>query len=85
MSCIGPCLPHCRTWTTALLATASLVYVIACVGYMVLARSMSTPFGDSLTKQQRVLLQQSKRDRGKAFAVSTLAAIAVVVAWRPLA
>jgi hypothetical protein len=57
----------------------------ACVGYLVLTRDYGTPFADSLTDEQRALKHRSIERRGHAFAVSLLASVAGLAAWRPLA
>lgn len=85
--CSGPCLPHCYRCSASvgLLAYASLAYVGACVGYLLLTRNAGTPFYDSLTVEQRALKRRSAERRGNAFALSLLASAAGLAVWRPLA
>ena len=65
----GPCLPHCYKCSTAtmILSHLSLVYVIACVVYVVLSRDVGTPFKDSLTPKQIKIKKASASVRRNIF------------------
>lgn len=80
----GPCLPHCKSPLVAVLAYLCLTYTAACVGYLVLTRSMGTPFADSLTVEQRAIKAASARARGRAFGQSVGAAALLMAFWTPI-
>lgn len=84
-SASGPCLPHCYRCSpaTRLLASAALVYALASVGYLVLTRSMGTPFHDSLLPAQLDILAEAKAKRRHAFEMALMTAVVAVAAWRP--
>lgn len=93
--CAGPCLPHCGQGTqntrcsplTALFAQLALGYLIASLVYLLWARlaSMGTPFADSLTPEQRAILEASRGQRRTAFFVGVLVAAATLGVLRPFA
>lgn len=86
VSCSGPCLEHCQRCgpVATALAYAALGYLIASVVYLLLTKlGMRTPFLDSLTPEQRSILDRSKRQRRGAFLAGVLVAAAVLVAARP--
>ena len=84
MQCQGPCLSHCvGPKSTTVLAYAALVYALASVGYLVATRRLGTPFHDSLTEEQRRLLETSSRDRKTAFVGAAAAAAVLLAVWRP--
>lgn len=80
-----PCLPGC--WhcpqRTMRLATAALVYLVACLAYLIMTRFVGTPFADSLTYEQRAIKRESARQRGVIFLQSLAFAYLIVQAWRP--
>ena len=84
--CSGPCLPHCfRTSPiVTLLAYASLVHTLACVGYLLLTRNIGTPFHDSLTEEQIEIERRSAKQRAEAFYTSAAASGVLLLLWRPL-
>lgn len=83
MDCVGLCW-QCPT-STVVLANAALVYTIACVGYLILTRSLGTPFKDSLSADQRSILAHATEARTRAFYTSGFAAALIVgVTWRKL-
>ena len=84
--CSGPCLPHCYRCNavTATLAYVALAYLIASIVYVAATRSMGTPFGDSLTDQQRAIKEASKGARRSAFCTGLVVAAAVLAVVRPL-
>ena len=84
-SASGPCLPHCYrcSSTTTLLASAALVYALASAAYLVLTRSMGTPFHDSLLPSQLAILAEAKAKRRHAFEMALMVAVVAVAAWRP--
>ena len=66
----GPCLQHCYRQCTA--SRAVVWFVATCTMYLVLTRSLGTPFADSLTDAQRSVQQASVRDRRRVFVVSSV-------------
>jgi Na+/phosphate symporter len=58
-------------------------YAIACIVYLVATHCLGTPFKDSLSDEQRRVMNQSKRRRGAAFGVGVGVAIVVLLLWRP--
>lgn len=86
MDCRGPCLPHCYRShpATVWLARASLVYVVACLWYLLATRHLGTPFTDSLSPPQRTLKATSARLRGRAFTHGLLVGTLLVALVRPL-
>ena len=74
MSCYGPCLPHCFRCpkSTNFLASAAVVYLIASVVYLVMSRSLQTPFLDSLDADQRKVYAESFRKRAVLFKAGIL-------------
>ena len=80
-----PCLPgcwHCPPHTMRL-ATAALVYLLACLSYLIMTLSVGTPFADSLTPEQRAIKRASARRRGIIFLQSLVVASVAVRVWRP--
>lgn len=65
------------------LSNATIVYTLACVYYYVATRTVSTPFGDSLTEEQRRIKQESARVRGRIFVHGIVAGSLAVAAWNP--
>ena len=57
---------------------------MASAGYVVLTRGAGTPFRDTLAPEQREVLRKSTAVRRRAFERSLLAAVAVLLVWRPL-
>lgn len=83
-TCLGPCQHWCKcTTTTTVFASASLVYAIACLFYLLGTRSLGTPFMDSLTPAQRDLKRNSAQVRGRIFCTGIAVGIALVACWRP--
>ena len=81
----GACLPHCYMVSplTVLLARFAFIYIIACAGYYVLTRNIGTPFGDSLTAEQKSLKATSVKLRRKAFCTSALVGLSMIIVWKP--
>jgi len=81
----GPCLPHCYRCSpaTTLLASLALVYALASVGYLVLTRSLGTPFHESLHPTQLEILAEAKAKRLHAFEMAAMASVVAVAAWQP--
>ena len=69
---------------TFVLANICLGYAIACVLYLVLTRSIGTPFADSLSEKQRLIKRLSIRERRNAFVVSSVLSAIILIVWRPL-
>lgn len=87
-NCQGPCLAHCSVCdgcapATLTFARASMVYLIACVVYWLASRCMGTPFGDSLSPEQKELKRESAAARGKLFVAGLVTGVLVIVAWKP--
>ena len=76
----GPCLPHCYKCSpfTMIISHISIVYVIACIVYMVFSEHLGTPFKDSLTEEQKKLKAQSSYIRGQLFLLGLVAGFLVV-------
>lgn len=77
----GPCLPHCYRCSrvTATLARVSIVYMVACIVYLIVTRTYTTPFSDSLTDEQLEIRSQSIRMRKHAFYAGIVVGIVVVL------
>ena len=78
-------LPHCykSAPATVFFARAAFVYVVACVGYLILTRKMATPFYDSLTEKQLKIKEDSAKKRQQIFNVSALVGLGIIVMWKP--
>lgn len=85
--CKGPCFPRCYKCPVhvTILAYLALTYALASVGYMILTRPLGTPFADSLTPNQRQILQDSKHNRKRTFCLSVALSLVALVVWRPIA
>lgn len=70
----GPCLPHCYKCSpvTMILSHFSLVYMIACVVYLLFTRNIGTPFQKSLSQQQKSIKKSAAYLRGKIFLVGII-------------
>lgn len=81
----GPCLPHCYKCTPAImiLSHISIVYVIACIVYMVFSKHLGTPFKDSLTEEQKRVKAQSSHIRSQIFLLGLVAGFLVVFKMKP--
>ena len=66
------------TFHVVVAAYAALVYVLACVGYLVMTHRTPTPLRDSLTPAQRAIERASARYRGRCFLLSLGVSGAVV-------
>lgn len=85
-SCEGPCLAHCYcSPLVAGLAYIALAYMGASVIYLVIVALMGfgTPFRDSLSEEQRRILERAKHNRGAAFAEGILLMVVLLLATRP--
>jgi hypothetical protein len=81
----GSCLVHYHCPAHVLVfARAAITYTIACLAYLVLTRSIGTPFGDSLTAEQRLIKRTSSARRAQVFFASVVLSAVVVKVWRPL-
>jgi hypothetical protein len=69
---------------TYVLAHLCLGYAIACVIYLLLTKSLGTPFKDSLTEAQMRIKRHSVRKRGYAFLMSSILSAALLAWWKPL-
>lgn len=81
----GPCLEHCysASFVTIAFARAAFVYVIACVGYLLMTRQIGTPFNDSLTEEQKKIKREAASIRRSAFIKSLLIGCVIVAALKP--
>ena len=79
------CSPHCYKCApaTVFFARAAFIYVVACVGYLLLTRKMETPFHDSLTEEQMKIKKDSAKKRQHIFNISALAGLGMIVMWKP--
>jgi len=79
--CSGPCLPHCYrcSGVTAALARIAIVYMVACIVYLMVTRTYATPFADSLTDEQLEIRGESTRIRKHAFYMGVVIGILVVL------
>ena len=81
------CLEHCYcSPAVAGLAYVALAYLGASVLYLAIVAAMGfgTPFKDTLTEEQALLLRRSQRDRGASFAVGVGVMAVVMLVLRPL-
>jgi sensor domain CHASE-containing protein len=85
MTLSGPCLPHCYkcSTVTALLSQAALVYMIACVVYLIATTLLETPFKDSLTKEQQAIKKRVKYTRTQIFLLGICVGLLVVHQSKP--
>lgn len=67
----------------SLLALAGLVYIIACVFYMVRTRSVGTPFLDSLNEEQMKIRMESAGVRRAIFYQGLIVGVLVAVFLNP--
>lgn len=77
--CAGPCYRRCACSTTVLtLATYSVLKIVTALLYLYRTRDLGTLFSDSLTEDQKLLLQDSRKKRShvywSSFALSCLVA-----------
>lgn len=81
----GPCLPHCYKCSPLImiLSHLSIVYLIACVIYMILSRHLGTPFKNSLTEAQKILKAQSSHVRGQIFLIGLIVGFLLVFQMKP--
>ena len=83
--CHGACLPHCYcSGTTAVLAYAAFAWIVAAVIFLIVTRWVETPFCDSLTAEQKKMLEDSCRTRTFVFCAALLVAIIGLAATRPI-
>jgi hypothetical protein len=68
---------------TAIFANIAIVYITACLIYLVITRSIGTPFNDSLNDEQREIKKQSAKKRGSIFFFSILISIVILFIWKP--
>ena len=81
----GPCLPHCYKcpFATMMLSNVAIVYLIACVSYVLLTRSLGTPFLDSLSCEQLRVKGESSKKRARMFALGIVIGVVVVLCGSP--
>jgi len=71
-----------KTW----LAYAALLYLLACLLYLLASRCVGTPWSDAVRRMSaatRAIRDDSVRTRGRIFGGSLAVAALLVVAWRP--
>ncbi len=80
-----PCLPGC--WhcppTTMFLSNFAIVYLFACLYYMIQTRNLGTPFMDSLTPQQKAIKARSVKARKEVFLSGISIGVVIILLWRP--
>ena len=64
-------------------ARSALVYAVACVVYTITTRGLGTPFGDTLSAEQRRVKARSAEVRGMHFLFGLGLGTTVVSVWRP--
>lgn len=67
------------------LAYAMSLYSIASIYYIIAKKSAGTPFSDSLTKEQKLIKNKSKKIRMKIFTRGCLIAILILFYVKPFA
>jgi hypothetical protein len=65
------------------LAYLMLVYILACIYYLVRTRTIGTPFADSLTKKQKAIKAKAASQRKNIFYQGIIGAIIGIVIFRP--
>ena len=65
------------------LAYLMLVYILACIYYLVRTRTIGTPFADSLTKKQKAIKAKAASQRKNIFYQGIIGAIIGMVIFRP--
>jgi len=65
------------------LAYLMLVYILACIYYLVRTRTIGTPFYDSLTKKQKAIKAKAASQRKNIFYQGIIGAIIGMVIFRP--
>jgi len=65
------------------LAYLMLVYILACIYYLVRTRTIGTPFTDSLTKKQKAIKAKAASQRKNIFYQGIIGAIIGMVIFRP--
>ena len=65
------------------LAYLMVVYILACIYYLVRTRSIGTPFYDSLTKKQKAIKAKAAAQRKNIFYQRIIGAIIGMVIFRP--
>lgn len=81
----GACLPHCYAASplTVNLARIAFVYIVASVGYLLMTRTLGTPFYDSLSEEQRLIKAASATARKLAFCKSIIVGLVILLVWKP--
>ena len=65
------------------LAYLMLVYILACIYYLVRTRSIGTPFYDSLSKRQKAIKTKAAAQRKNIFYQGIIGALIAMVIFRP--
>lgn len=83
--CSGPCFDRCYRcpWPFMALANLSIVYLVASAVYVAVTQFVGTPFGDSLTAEQRELKRRSAQTRGKIFLFGVCVGVGVIALLLP--
>lgn len=68
---------------TLFAARSALVYAVACAVYTLTTRGIGTPFGDTLSAEQRRVKARSAELRGMHFLFGLGIGTAIVSVWRP--
>lgn len=84
--CSGPCFDRCYRcpWPLVALANMSIVYLVASAVYVAATQFVGTPFGDSLTEEQRELKRRSAQTRGKIFLFGVCVGVGVIALLLPM-
>lgn len=65
------------------LAYSMLVYVSACVYYIIMTRNIGTPFYDRLTDEQKIKKTESANERRKIFYTGIAVSALIFCVWKP--
>ena len=69
--------------TTMILSYICIVYISASLIYLILTRSIGTPFNDSLTEKQRCIKKESALIRKKIFLLGIIISLIGIFIVRP--
>lgn len=76
--CQGECM------VPRLIAYPALVYILACIYYLIMTRNIGTPFNDSLDQEQRKIKDKASYGRYRIFITGCLLSIVGLVIVQPL-
>ena len=68
---------------TIFFSNFAMIYVFACIYYMIQTRNFGTPFYNSLTPQQRIIKKSAVKSRKKVFIDGMVVGIVLLLLWKP--